>query len=109
MGYSKALAKTNVQLQRIIQRASKDSRLVVITQHAAERMVDRNISRSEVDNCMRIGCIHRAPEPNRAMGSLECRMEGYVAGRHLAVIVAICDEDPSMIVVTAMKVKKERR
>jgi len=44
--------------------------------------------------------IHRTPEPNMAKGSLECRMEMYVAGRDCAVVVALADENPNLLVVT---------
>ncbi|GAB3487640.1 hypothetical protein GCM10027399_01630 [Curvibacter fontanus] len=44
------------------------------------------------------------PEPNPCRGNLECRMKRYVAGRELAVIVALCDEDPDLVVVTVFSV-----
>jgi hypothetical protein len=35
-------------------------------------------------------------------GSLECRMEHLCAGKNVAVIVALSDENPDLIIVTAM-------
>lgn len=35
-------------------------------------------------------------------GTLECRMEYFSAGRDVAVIVALSDDDPSLVLVTAM-------
>lgn len=104
MGYGIVLAKSTLQLQRLIRTTAKDSGLVVVTEHAAGQMRKRRITRLEVDFCLKSGCLHRQPEPNLAKGSLECRMEAYVSGRNLAVIVALTDEDPSLVVVTAMKV-----
>ena len=48
----------------------------------------------------------RSPEPNLALGSLECRMQRFMAGRELAVVAAISDDDPAVIVVTAIVLDK---
>lgn len=102
MGYSATQAKSLIQLQRLIRRAAKGGSLVIVTDHAAKQMVKRRIFRAEVEECLAIGCIYRAPEPNVKFNTLECLMEAYVAGRKLGIIVALCDEYPSMVVVTAM-------
>ena len=60
----------------------------------------RKVSAMEVFECIRNGVIRRAPEISGDGESLECRMERYVAGRDLAVIVALCDEDPDAVLVT---------
>jgi hypothetical protein len=44
----------------------------------------------------------RTPEPNVARGSLECRMQRFLAGRELAVVAAVSDAYPGVVVVTAM-------
>jgi hypothetical protein len=90
------------QLQRHIRAVSADTARVFITLHARSRMRSRRISIHEVFECLRAGVIRRTPEPNLAMGTLECRMERYVAGRDCAVIVALDDDDPSLVVVTVM-------
>ena len=51
---------------------------------------------------LRKGRIRRTPEPNLAKGSMECRMERFVAGSQISVVAAISDEHPNVIVVTAM-------
>ena len=42
------------------------------------------------------------PDVGQKTGSLRCRMEHFGAGRNLAVIAALDDEDPDVIVVTVM-------
>jgi hypothetical protein len=37
-----------------------------------------------------------------AKGTLECRMERYVAGRECGVVVALDDDNPHLLVVTVM-------
>ncbi len=49
---------------------------------------------------LRNGRITRTPEPNTHMGSLECRMERFVAGDYRVVIVALSDMNPNLIIVT---------
>ncbi len=44
----------------------------------------------------------RPAEPNLMRGALECRMERFVAGRNLGVVVALNDEAPNMVIVTAL-------
>lgn len=50
----------------------------------------------------RHGRMLRPAEPNIKTGSLECRLERYVAGREIGVVVAIDDVNPNLIVITAM-------
>lgn len=51
---------------------------------------------------MQKGLLRRAPEPNPARGSLECRMERFVAGRSIGVVVAVSDDEPGLVVITAI-------
>jgi len=104
MGYEAAAKLTRTQLQKRIRDASKETVNVVFTGHAAQRMKQRAISRACVIECLRRGRLLRQPEPNFGKGSLECRMEHYCAGRNIGAVVALCDEDPSMVVVTVMHV-----
>ena len=74
---------------------------------AANRVTAAGIapmSMQEVFECIRNGTIRRAPEVSKDSQSLECRVERYVAGRELAVVVALCDEDPSIVLVTVFLV-----
>lgn len=104
MGYEALEKKSNAQLEKLIRNTAKDTKAVVITIHAGVRMRQRKVSSQEVYECLQNGTMRQQPEPNHAKGSLECRMERYVAGRNVAVVAAVCDEDPDVIVVTVFTV-----
>ena len=103
MGYKTFEKKSQAQLAKHIRAVAKNTGSVIITTHAGVRMKQRKVSAQEVYECLQHGTIDRVPEPNDDKGSLECLMERYVAGRHLGVIAAICDEDPDVVVVTIFK------
>jgi hypothetical protein len=67
----------------------------------------RHISRLEAFEILKKGVIRREPEPNLRRGTLECRMEYYVAGCNLALVAAVDAADPSVIVVTVIDLDKE--
>ncbi|MNR61952.1 hypothetical protein D3C85_1838380 [compost metagenome] len=71
--------------------------------HVKQRMLEREVSNMEVLQCLRLGTIRRRPEANERMGALECRMERQVLKRQLACIVALCDENPDLIIVTVFE------
>lgn len=102
MGYAVFGAKSVPQLQRHIRSIAADTGAIFITTHAKGRMRKRHVSVNEVFECLRTGTISRQPEPNPSKGSLECRMQRYIGGRECAVVVALCDEDPTLIVVTVL-------
>lgn len=102
MGYAIFGRQSSAQLQKHIRAVAADTSRVFITVHAKGRMRQRRISIHEVYECLRQGVLRRTPEPNPAKGSLECRMERYVAGRECAVVVALDDEQPDLLVVTVM-------
>lgn len=104
MAYEEAGRLSIAQLQRRIRTASADSATVFLTKHAKVRMKERKITVAAVLECLRKGSIRRPPEPNPSKGSLECRMERYCSGMNIGVVVALCDEDPSLLVVTVLKV-----
>lgn len=60
----------------------------------------RKVSRVEVLDVLRRGRVVGLPEPNQRFGTLECRMQRFIAGRDLAVVAAVSDDDPSAVVVT---------
>ena len=93
---------TNVQLQAHIRCLAKDSSRVVFVPHAHERMLQRFVTDWEVFECLRNGVIQRPPTLDKKTGSLRCRMEHFGAGRNLAVVAALDDDDPDVIVVTVM-------
>lgn len=93
---------SNIQLQAHIRRLAKDSSRVVFLPHAHARMLQRAVSDWAVFECLRHGVIQRPPTLDQKTGSLRCRMEHFGTARNLAVIAALDDEDPDVIVVTVM-------
>lgn len=92
------------QLQAHIRAASQDSLNVVFSAHVQKRMRERKITMPCVLATLRNGSIRRRPEPNTNFGTLECRMELYTTGHNIGVVVALSDDDPAMVVVTAMHI-----
>jgi hypothetical protein len=90
------------QLEAYIRQESLDSRNVFFTKHVEKQMKARHITMACVMSTLQHGRIKRTPEPNSMKGTVECRMERFSAGHDVAVIVAISDKDPSLVLVTAM-------
>lgn len=76
---------------------------MIFTHHALKRMRERYITQEMTLNVLRKGVIRRTPEPNLVKGTLECRMDYFIAGRSMGVVVAIDDSQPDLIVITAME------
>ncbi len=91
------------QLQAYVHRVAGDSARLAFTDHALLQMKRRDITRDMAIEVVRRGRLNRTPEPNRAKGNIECRMEHFLTGRDLAVIVAVSDDEPDLIVITAME------
>jgi hypothetical protein len=56
----------------------------------------------QVIACLRHGVIQRPPQVERKTGHLKCRMEHFGPSRNLAVIAALDEAYPNMVVVTVM-------
>jgi hypothetical protein len=98
--------RSQPQLERLIrQRAKEDTASFVFTHHARVRMRQRNITMPMALDCLRNGRIFSTPEPNSVFGTTECRMQHYVAGRHIALVVAVSETDPDLFIVTAMNIE----
>ena len=80
---------------------------MIYTDHALQRMKKRLVTRAAALEILRKGVIRREPEPNIRFGTLECRMEYYVAGRNLALVAAVETINPAVVVVTAIDLDKE--
>ena len=91
------------QYQRFIREAAKEGARVFFTAHAELRMRQRGISHQVALEVLRRGLLRRTPEPNIRFGTMECRMEYYIAGRNLGVVVAVSESDPDVVVVTTME------
>ena len=94
------------QLQALIRSEALDSAKLFFTKHILKQMRDRKITKTCVLSALQNGSIKKTPEPNTMKGSLECRMEHFCTGHHVAVVVAVSDSDPDLILVTAMYIKE---
>jgi hypothetical protein len=92
------------QLERLIHERAGQPMRVSLTIHALKRMKERHVLSDEVFEVLEKGRITRPPEPNVTRGSLECRLQRFISGRELAVVAAVSDDDPQVIVVTAIVV-----
>jgi hypothetical protein len=93
---------TNADIQKRIRLLAQDSSNVFFTEHVQDRMLLRMVSDFEVLDCLRGGVIQRPPKLDRQTGDLKCQMEHFGSSRNLAVIVALSDLDPDLLVVTVM-------
>ena len=81
---------------------ARESDAVRFTFHARTRMEQRGITVPMALDCLRRGVIRRPPEQNIKTGWHECRMERYTAGKNVAVVAAVDEDDPSVMVVTVI-------
>ncbi|MFY8103492.1 MAG: DUF4258 domain-containing protein [Ramlibacter sp.] len=92
------------QLERHIRQSAADSSHVAWTVHAQVRMRQRRINKAMALEALRCGVITRPPEPGIARDGLTCRMERFVAGVQVAVVVHVEFPAPSLTVVTVIDV-----
>lgn len=105
MTKSRKLTEQSVpQLEDHIRKAAQNSIQIEFSHHARQQMRKRKITLPCALEALRRGRIRRTPEPNNTYGTLECRMEYYSAGFDIGVVVALSDDDPAVIVVTAMHI-----
>ena len=95
-----------LQLQRLIRGRSADAGAVFLTAHCRVRMKQRHVSLALLLDVLRQGRLRHPAEPDVRHGSLVCRMEHFVAGRHLAAAVALSDDDPGVLVVTVIDLEE---
>lgn len=93
---------SNRQLQTYIRQTAKDSSKVFFTEHACIRMSTRSVSDREVMRCLQNGLIERPAAIDKKNGVVKCRMEHFGSNRNLAVVVALDNADPDLVVVTVM-------
>ncbi len=92
------------QLERHIRKSAEDSANVAWTTHAERRMLERRITRAMAMEAIRQGVLSRPPEPEIAFAGLKCRMERFVAGIEVAVVVYVEHPAPHLTVVTVIDV-----
>lgn len=89
------------QLQKHIRNESQDTAKVVFTDHALAQMKKRTITQFMALETLRNGKINIPPEID--FGSdLKCRMEYSVTGKEIMVVVALNDDDPNLVLITAI-------
>lgn len=96
-------AYTSKQLLAMIRTAAGVGK-VIYTQHATERMLEREISRIMVVRCLQSGYI-QASRPvvhNIEYGTYECRLSHYYAGVQYDVVTAVDPNNPAVIIVTVI-------
>lgn len=92
------------QIERQIRERALNTGNVLLTDHARKRMRERRITLAMVYDVLRKGMLVREPEPSARHEALECRMERYVAGRDIGVVVAFEIDATGLPVITVMDI-----
>lgn len=93
---------SNHQLERHIRQSAAESSNVAFVKHAWDQMRARHINRAMVMEVLRMGRMHKPPEPDIRFAGLKCRMEHFVSGMNVAVVVAVEYPEPGLTVVTVI-------
>lgn len=97
---------SNHQLERHIRQSSAESSSVAFVNHALDQMRACHVNQAMVMEVLRMGRMHRPPEPDISFSGLKCRMEHFVSGMNVAVVVAVEYPEPSLTVVTVIDITK---
>ena len=97
---------SNHQLERHIRQSSADSSNVAFVKHAWDQMRARHVNQAMVMEVLRMGRMHIPPEPDIRFSGLKCRMEHFVSGINVAVVVAVEHPEPGLTVVTVIDITK---
>jgi hypothetical protein len=92
------------QIEQQIRERALNTANILLTDHARTRMRKRRITLAMVYHALRKGILVREPEPNLRYGTLECRMERYVEGREIGVLVAFEIDAAGLPVITVMDI-----
>jgi hypothetical protein len=95
------------QLEKHIKQSAASSSNVVFTKHARQRMRERGINDAMLLEALRMGRMHKPPEPDMRHSGLTCRMQRFVAGVQVAAVVYVEYPSPTLVVVTVIDVQKE--
>jgi hypothetical protein len=96
-----------IALEKLLKEIAKDSKRIHFTFHCLSRMKERGITRALVFEVLHRGLVKREPETDMNTGYLKCRVERFVAGRELAIIVALENDSATKgIVITAIDVRR---
>ena len=97
---------SNHQLERHIRQSSAESSNVAFVKHALDQMRARHVNQAMAMAVLRMGRMHRPPEPDIRFAGLKCRMEHFVSGMNVAVVVAVEFPEPGITVVTVIDITK---
>lgn len=100
-------APSDRQLEKHIRVSAKDTGHVIFTIHARQRMRQRQVNDPMVLEVLRLGSFAIAPEPDIRHPGLLCRMQRFVAGMQVAVVVHVEYPATDLVVVTVMDVNKD--
>lgn len=92
------------QIERQIHERALNTANILLTDHARKRMRERRITLAMVYDALRKGMLVREPEPSVRHEALECRMERYVEGRDIGVVVAFEIDATGLPVITVMDI-----
>ena len=92
------------QIERHIRERALNTANVLLTDHARKRMRERRITLAMVYDVLRKGMLVREPEPSLRHAALECRMQRYVEGRDIGVVVAFETDATGLPVITVMDI-----
>ncbi len=95
------------QLERHVRQSAKDSGHIIFTDHARKRMRQRHINDPMVLEVLRWGALAMPPEPDIRRAGLICRMQRFVAGIQVAVVVYVEYPARDLVVVTVLDVKRD--
>lgn len=94
------------QLERHIRKSSAESSNVAFVKHALDQMRSRHVNQAMVMEVLRMGRMYKPPEPDIRFTGLKCRMEHFVSGLNVAVVVAVEHPEPGLTVVTVIDITK---
>ena len=97
---------SNHQLERHIRQSSAESTNVAFVKHAWDQMRARHVNQAMVMEVLRMGRMHIPPEPDTRFTGLKYRMEHFVSGMNVAVVVAVEYPETDLTVVTVIDITK---
>ncbi len=97
---------SNHQLERHIRQSAAESSNVAFVKHAWNQMCARHVNQAMVMEVLRMGRMYSQPEPDIRFSGLKCRMEQFVSGMNVAVVVAVEYPVPGLTVVTVIDITK---
>ncbi len=100
-------APSQRQIERHIRQSAKDSSNIAFTDHARQRMRQRLVNDPMVLEVLRQGVLALPPEPDMKHPGLLCRMQRFVAGIQVAVVVYVEYPSPDLVAVTVIDIRKD--